>query len=67
MGCGECKFFGFLGLQRHCRHPEHPLPIRQWPGQCGEFVDQNKKFMPGKPQPWPEPVKLKKQVDTHCV
>jgi len=61
MACGECKFFGFLGLQRYCRHPEHSQPIRQWPGHCQGFVDIDKKFMPGQKQPWPEPVKLIRQ------
>lgn len=61
MSCGECKYFGFRGLTRHCRHPEHPLPIVKWPGECRDFIDIEKKIMPGKAQPWPEPVEF---VDT---
>ena len=58
MSCGECKYFGFRGLTRYCLHPDHPLPIKNWPGKCPDFIDIEKKIMPGKPQPWPEPVDL---------
>jgi len=60
VSCGECKFFGWDGLQRHCLHPEHSLPIVKWPGKCGDIVDIDKKIMPGKPQPWLEPVELRR-------
>ncbi|WP_298437990.1 hypothetical protein [Geobacter sp.] len=58
MSCGECRYLGWLGLVIHCRHPEHPKPIRKWPGKCGDFVDWERKVMPGAPLPWPEPVDL---------
>lgn len=58
-GHGECKYFGWLGLQRYCRHPKHQEPITEWPGGCRDHVDLDKKIMAGQEQPWPEPVELR--------
>lgn len=59
---GECKFFGWLGLKRYCRHPDHVAELKKWPGKCPDFVDLDKKIMPGHAQPWPEPVELLRGV-----
>lgn len=59
MHCGECKYMGWRGLKSWCRHPDHPLPIRKWPGRCPEFVDQERKVMPHESAPWPDPVDLR--------
>jgi hypothetical protein len=56
--CGECRYGGWKGLVKYCRHPGHVKPITQWEKKCPEFCDQDRKIMPGQEQPWAEPVRL---------
>jgi hypothetical protein len=56
--CGECKYLGWLGLTRYCRHPDHVAPLTKWPGKCPDFVDLEMKCMPGHEPKWPLPVDL---------
>jgi hypothetical protein len=61
--CGDCKYFGFRGLEKWCRHPDHLRAIRKWGKQCPDWVEWDAKHMPGHPAPWPYPVSLAKTED----
>lgn len=55
--CGGCKYLGWRGLVKWCRHPAHVVRIKP-AGKCPDFIDLDAKVMPGNPAPWPEPVNL---------
>ena len=56
-GCFCClyKWWG-KRLIPMCRHPDHHLPLKK-DGYCKDFVEQNKKTMPGHVRGHPEPVR----------
>lgn len=37
--CGTCYYFGFKGLEKYCRHPDHPFAIQQWGVGCQGWYD----------------------------
>lgn len=41
--CGTCRYFGWLKLERWCRHPDHPAKLKKWPGLCGDWLDSETK------------------------
>jgi len=64
--CSGCKYFGFLRLVKHCRHPEHAEPttprrmlaIMSQGSKCAERIDIDAKVMAEDIPSWPWPVKL---------
>jgi hypothetical protein len=50
--CGTCRYFGFQGLVRLCRHPDHVVVIRQWGVGCPQWVLTTAK------DPHPDPVPM---------
>lgn len=59
--CGNCKYVGWYGLQKWCRHPDHVEPIRRPDKSCQDWLDEETKHMPGETPPWPYPVSLIKE------
>jgi len=58
--CGSCRYFGFLLLDRWCRHPEHPSLLKKWGSKCAEWLDMETKNVAGKV--YPEPVRLEQTL-----
>ena len=52
--CGTCYYFGFKGLEKYCRHPDHPLTIQQWGIGCLDWYDMfNKDPLKKRPERLP--------------
>jgi len=56
--CGNCKYTGWKGLTRWCRHPYHVAPLENPSGHCNEWLDEDTKHMPGEVPAWEYPVRL---------
>ena len=54
----DCKYIGWKGRDRWCRHPNHVAPITKPCAGCREYVHEDVKHMPGEVPPWPYPVSL---------
>jgi hypothetical protein len=54
--CGGCKYQGWKGLARWCRHPVHlgPMPA----GRCRDYLPWETMVVEGHEAPWPMPVQL---------
>lgn len=37
--CGTCYYFGFKGIERYCRHPDHAFVVQQWGVGCPDWYD----------------------------
>jgi hypothetical protein len=57
--CGTCRYFGFKGLEKRCRHPEHPGEITEWPCCCEDWLDSD--FKPYGAKTFPDPVPLEQR------
>lgn len=62
MHCGDCKYLGWLGLDKWCRHPAINKPILQWGKQCAQWIEFDSKPLPGQQPSWLAPVKLTEQL-----
>lgn len=55
--CGECRYFGFRGMDWWCRHPAHAGPVKR-ASECPDFLDMYAKVLPGRQDPHPAPVDI---------
>jgi hypothetical protein len=58
MPCTDCKYIGWKGLERWCRHPAHVTRLKNPAAQCTDWLHEDTKHMPGEVPPWPYPVSL---------
>lgn len=58
MPCTDCKYIGWKGLERYCRHPAHVKPLKNTASQCNDWLSDETKHMPDEVPKWPYPVKL---------
>jgi hypothetical protein len=59
--CGTCWYFGWDGLTKVCRHPDHPYEIQTWGIGCDEWSYLFDKELKGRPlnrKPRVEPDRL---------
>lgn len=54
--CGTCRYFGFKGFERWCRHPDHPARLTTWPCHCPAWLDKEAKSLGG--ITYPDPIIL---------
>jgi hypothetical protein len=43
--CGTCKYLGWHGQLRYCRHPDHVAIIKSWPHNCDDWLHIDEKFV----------------------
>ncbi|MDY0262002.1 hypothetical protein [Syntrophotalea acetylenica] len=58
MPCSDCKYIGWRGLERWCRHPDHVARLKNPAAQCADWVHEDVKHLPHEAPPWPYPVSL---------
>ena len=42
MVCYSCKYFGFRGLKKWCRHPDYNKELPKERSKCGKWLDVDK-------------------------